>query len=185
MQVERRQVALPAQGGLPPRGKAIRMDDAYLTHTVQLVVFTLDGDRYALHLAAVERVLAAAELTHVPQAPAVVLGVLDVAGRVVPVVDLRQRFGLPAREIEPSDRLIVAYAAARPLALPADSVAGVIEVSQDQVTGGKTVFPGLDYVQGILRLDDGLVVIHDLDTFLSFDEARTLDEALHAHEGER
>ncbi len=156
------------------------MDEDRTDGSVRLVAFTLDDRRFALHLAAVERVLPAAALTPLPNAPPVVLGVLDVAGRVLPVVDVRQRFALPERDMEPTDRLIVTHTATRDLALVADAVAGVLEVPDDKVTRGETLLPGLEYVQGIVRLDDGLVLIHDVDTFLALDEATALDDAMQA-----
>lgn len=141
-------------------------------------MFVLDGRRYALPLDTVERVLAAAAPTPLPAAPAIVLGALDLAGQVVPVVDIRRRFGLPEREIEPADRMIVAHAGTRTLAVLADEVAGVVDAPEPVVTIGSELLPGVGYVRGIARLADGLVVIHDLATFLSLDEARALDEAM-------
>ena len=62
-----------------------------------IVVFTLDEQRYALHLLAVERVVRAVEVTALPEAPEIVLGVVNVKGRIVPVINVRRRFRLPER----------------------------------------------------------------------------------------
>lgn len=138
-----------------------------------LVVFRLQGQRYALRLAVVERVVAVAEITLLPQAPVIVLGVINMGGRVVPVVDVQRRFGLPGRDIELSDRLIVARSSCRTVALLVQCVDGLIYCSQTQVEAAHD-----RYIEGVVKLADGLVLIHDLDTFLSPLEERTLQQAL-------
>jgi hypothetical protein len=78
-----------------------------------IVVFNLDEQQYALHLAAVERIVRVAEITPVPKAPAIVLGVINVQGQVIPVINIRKRFRLPDREMSLSDHLIIARTAKR------------------------------------------------------------------------
>ena len=145
---------------------------------VQLVAFSLEGQGYALPLASVERVLPAVALTPLPEAPAIVLGLLNLGGRVVPVVNIRRRFRLPERGVELADRLIVARTARRTLALLVDTVSGVIEVAPEIVTMVEDVLPGLTHVRGVVRVSTGLILVHDLETCLSLDEAVALDEAL-------
>lgn len=144
----------------------------------QLVVFRLDEQRYALSLAAVERIVRAAELTLLPGAPSIVLGAIDVEGRILPVLDVRRRFGLRERELSPADHFLIARTAPRAVVLVVDEAQGVIECSQDEIIGSAQIVPGLEQFQGVVRLDDGLVLIHDLEKFLSLDEARALDEAI-------
>ena len=74
----------------------------------QYVVFTLDEQRYALHLAAVERIIPVVEITPLPKAPDLVLGIINVGGQIIPVIDTRKRFRLPERELNLSDVLITA-----------------------------------------------------------------------------
>jgi purine-binding chemotaxis protein CheW len=155
--------------GLPnlPRGAA-----------ESLVVFGLDEQRYALHLAAVERVVLVAETTPLPGAPEIVLGVINVQGRIIPVVDIRRRFRLPEREIRLSDHLIIASTSWRAVALVVDAVAGVIERPAGDLIAADRILPNLDYLKGVAKLDDGLILIHDLDAFLSPVEERKLEQAL-------
>ncbi len=145
---------------------------------MQLVVFALDRQRFALPLESVERALRLVDVRPLPRAPRIVRGVIDVAGRIVPVVLPRERFGLPPRESGLEDRLLMARAGTRTVALLVDEVDGVAECDESRLVDAAALVPGAGYVRGIARLDDGLVVIHDLDTFLSLDEARRLDEAL-------
>ncbi|HVU24670.1 MAG TPA: chemotaxis protein CheW [Opitutus sp.] len=144
----------------------------------QFVVFGLDERRFALRLPTVERVVRVVAIDPLPKSPAIVLGVVNIGGRVTPVVDPRRRFHAPAREPVATDHLIVARTAQRPVALLVDSVMGVVEQPAGQITPADAILPGLDYVEGVVKLEDGLIFIHDLDTFLSLEEARTLDAAL-------
>lgn len=150
------------------------------TASLQIVVFLLEGQRYGLNLDVVERVLPALELTALPAAPQIVLGVFDLHGQLVPVADIRQRFQLPARELSPDQQLIVARTAVRRIAFMVDASTGVIDVPDTSVVGAGDILEGLPYVQGVARTADGLVLIHDLDTLLALDEVAALDAALPA-----
>ena len=144
----------------------------------QLVVFALDEQRYALHLSAVERIVRVAEVTPLPKAPEIVLGVINVQGQIIPVADIRRRFRLPEREIDLSDQLIIAKTSKRTVALVVDEVTGVIERLQQDVIPTENVLPGLEYVEGMAKLEEGMVLIHDIDKFLSLEEDRKLAAAL-------
>ena len=144
----------------------------------QLVVFTLDDRRYGLALSAVERAVRMVDVTPLPQAPQIVLGVVNVQGRVVPVVNLRRRFRLPERDFALADQLLIARTARRPVALAADAVTGVLEYSAQEAAGAPDIVPGIEYVEGVVKLPDGLVLIHDLDRFLSLEEEAALGRAI-------
>ena len=157
-----------------------------MTQPTQLVVFGLDAQRYALPLESVERIVRAVETTRLPNAPALVLGAINVAGRVLPVLNLRRRFGLPEREISPEDQFLIAHTARRAVALVVDEALGMVECPATEIIQPTQIAPGLEQLQGVVRLDDGLVLIQDLEKFLSLDEARALDEAMNQevlHEG--
>jgi purine-binding chemotaxis protein CheW len=140
---------------------------------LELVSFAVDGRRLGLELEAVERVVAMVAIDPLPGAPEAVLGAIDVAGTVVPVYDVRRRLGLPVREYGPDASLVLARTARRMVALPADAVDGVRSV--DAVTDGEAI--GLEHIAGVAPLDDGLLLIEDLDAFLTPEEERRLAEA--------
>jgi purine-binding chemotaxis protein CheW len=144
----------------------------------KLVVFRLDELRIALLLTAVERIVCAVEVTPLPGAPAVVHGAIDMQGRILPVLNLRRRFRLPEREIGPTEQFLIASTARRAVALVMDEAQGVIEVEQSAVIGADRIVPDLEQFQGVVKLDDGLVLIHDLEEFFSLDEACALDTAM-------
>jgi len=143
-----------------------------------LLVFRLEEQRYALPLLAVERVVRAAEITPLPQAPAVIHGAIDIEGRILPVLDVRRRLGLPPREIQPSDQFLLARMAQRTVVLAIDEAQGLVECPPGGVVAPMTLAPGLEHIRGIVRLDDGLLLIQDLEKFLSLDEALALDRAM-------
>jgi purine-binding chemotaxis protein CheW len=151
-----------------------------MTERTELVVFRLEGQRYALQLGAVERFVRAVEVTPLPGAPAIVLGAIDVGGSVLPVLSLRRRFGLPEREVGVEDQFLIARTSSRTVALVVDEALGVIDVPAEEVTAAGRIVPGLEQVQGIVTLGDGMVLIHDLETCLSLDEERALADALDA-----
>jgi purine-binding chemotaxis protein CheW len=145
---------------------------------MQLLLFTLDDRRYALTLSSVDRVIFMVDITPLPKAPASVLGVVNVAGAIVPVYDLRKRFGLPERETNISDNLIITTTSKQKAALVADNVRDVLEVPEEKLITAEKIFPEMEYVKGVVKLQDGLVLIHDLEKFLSSEEERLLDGAL-------
>ena len=118
-----------------------------------------------------------------PKAPAIVLGAINVHGRVLPVLDVRQRFLLPDRQMCPADWFLVAHTARHTVVLVVDESEGVVERPPADIVVSTQIVPGLDDFPGVVRLDDGLVLIHDLERFLSLDEARALDEAMDERPG--
>jgi purine-binding chemotaxis protein CheW len=144
----------------------------------QLVAFILGEQQYALPLTTVQRVVRMVEVTPLPSAPAVVLGVIDLQGNIIPVMSMRKRFGLPESETSLSDQLIVADTATRRVALVVNSVTGVLERTTEEVTEAEKIVPGGQYVEGITRLGDGILFIHNLEHFLSKKEGEQLDGLL-------
>lgn len=143
-----------------------------------LLIFQLNGQRYALPLAVVERVVSAVEVTPLPGAPTLVLGAINLEGCVIPVLDMRQRFGLPRREIYPEDQFLIAHTVHKVVALVIDEALDVIEKAPSAVCSSASITSGLDQFKGMIQLDDGLVLIQDLEKFLSLDEARALDAVM-------
>ena len=141
-------------------------------------MFRLDEHRYALPLPAAERVIRAVEVTPLPKAPAVVIGVIDVHGRVLPVFNLRRRFSMPEREVDPADWFLIAHTTRGAVVLMIDEAEGVVEAPADDTVDSIPIVPGFAQFPGVARLDDGLVVIHDLEQFLSSTELRQLDDAM-------
>lgn len=148
--------------------------------TDQYVLFALDEQRYTLPLANVEKVVPAVYVTPLPQAPDIVTGIIDVQGQVVPVINLRRRFHLPERTLELTDQFIIVRMSRRTVALTVDSVSGVIDIPQRAIVPRTAILPSVEQVVGVMPQEDGIILIHDLETCLSFVEECTLDTALRA-----
>ncbi len=143
-----------------------------------IVVFSLDERYYALDLSVVERTERMVEVTPMPQAPEIVVGVIDVRGRIIPVLNIRKRFRLPERDAVISDQLVIAHTARRTIAFTVDAVCGVVKHSEQEIIEPASVLPGTDYVKGVVKFADGMIFIHDLDSFLSLEEEILLESAI-------
>jgi purine-binding chemotaxis protein CheW len=149
----------------------------------QLVVFSLDDYRYAVRLTTVERAVRAVEITPLPKGPEIVAGVINLGGVIVPVLNIRRRFRLPEQELKPGDQFLIALTAKRTVALVVDEVCGTVECSPREMIETEKIVPGLEYVTGVVKLEDGMLFIHDLDRFLSLEEEKTLDAAINGEKG--
>ena len=143
-----------------------------------LVVFSLDDQRYAVALSSVKRSIRVVAITPLPAAPPIVLGIIDLGGEVIPVINIRKRFNHAPRDLRLSDHLVIVMAGKRTVALLVDETKGVIEASPESYAPAGGILPRLEFVDGAVKLDDGLILIHDLDSLLSLDEDKAIDRAL-------
>ena len=151
-----------------------------MTLPERIVPFSVEGLRLALPVEKVERVIPACAVTLLPKAPMAVLGVIDLGGQVIPVFDLRQRFGLPQKGLLPENRMIIARSSKRTVAMVADDVQGVIEAGPEMTAASGEVLPELAHVKGVVKTAKGMVVIQDIDSFLSLEEEEELSMAIEA-----
>ncbi len=143
-----------------------------------IVVFMLEGSKYALSLSAVDRVVPSVAITPLPEAIPIILGVINYQSIIIPALNIRKRFHLLDREIRLADHLIIAKTSKRVVALLADEVKGVFEIGNCNPVKPEDISSSLKYVDGIIQMDDGLVIIHDLEKFLSLDEEEVLDDSI-------
>jgi purine-binding chemotaxis protein CheW len=144
---------------------------------VPILVYALGEERYGLPLSAVDRVVLAAAVTPVLNAPETVLGVINIHGQPLAVVSMRRKLGLPGGPITPSNRFIVMRTQRHVVALLVDDVADVLELPASSLIPPRDVHPGLASVMGMVKLPDGLVLIYDPDRFLALDEEAFLAES--------
>lgn len=145
-------------------------------HTV--LEFALGDDRFALPANDVIEVVRAVAITPLPGAPAAVAGAIDFHGTLVPVFDLRPRFGYPARALDPGEHFIITRAGMRVVALRTDRALGVAQLQAEQIErlGGNV--SGTRFVTRLAKTTEGLLLIHDPACFLSELENDVLEEAL-------
>ncbi len=144
----------------------------------QVVVFRLDDMMFALPMDIVIRIINSVFITPLPNAPPVILGIINMEGRILPVFDIRKRFGLPPREIIPDDRYIILQTRERTVAIVADEVDGVSGLESKNVISDDELIRKSEYIAGIVKTDSGMILIHDPDRFLSDQENRLLSEAI-------
>jgi purine-binding chemotaxis protein CheW len=142
---------------------------------IKLLTFEIWHERFGIPLADVREIVRAVSIVRLPKAPAVVEGIINVRGSVVPTLDIRARFNLPPKAVEPSDHLVIAVAKRRLVAIRVDRVTDLMTLAKSDVEDVASTVPGSDLIAGVAKLDDGLLLIHDLSTFLSATEAVELD----------
>ena len=142
----------------------------------KLICFSIDGHRFALPLLSVDRILQAVAVRNIPNAPPLLKGVMDYHGILVPLIDLRYRLKLPVRTIRASDYFLIVDTSKRKLALHIDEAGEALVPSEKDWTQTAALDPGMD-ATGILRTDEGIILIYDLETFLSSQE----EELMYPH----
>lgn len=142
------------------------------------VVFTLDEKKFALKLNLVVRITRAVEITSLPKAPTIILGIINFQGRVIPVVNMRKRFNLKPKQINVEDHFIIGKTSTRSVAIWVDSVLDIITSHEKDIIGHDTILPNIDYVEGVIKYDDEMLLIHDLDKVLLLEDEEKLEEAL-------
>ena len=143
----------------------------------QLVVFLLGAESYGVEISRVHEIIRLQAVTRVPRAPAFVEGVINLRGKVIPVVDLRRRFGLPTAEHTRASRIVVVEIGDQVVGVVVDGVSEVLSVNSATVEPPSPVVAGVDseYIHGIAKLPERLVILLDLDRVLARDERRALE----------
>ncbi|NQU65224.1 MAG: chemotaxis protein CheW [SAR324 cluster bacterium] len=144
------------------------------------VVFLIQQRLYAISLSAVERVVRAVEVTSLIDAPAVVYGLINIEKEIIPVINLRHRFNLPLREIELEDQFIITRTATRTVALWVDAIQDILEFPDQDVIPSKKILANIEDIEGTIVLDDGMILIYNLNQLLSLEEESKLSRSLDA-----
>lgn len=142
-----------------------------------ILAFDVERQRFGVPLADVREVARAVSVVRLPKAPPIVEGAINIRGDVVPVLDFRARFRLTPKGVEPSDQLVVAHAGDRTVAIRVDRVRDVMPIDEDDIERIDKVTPRGELIAGIAKLPDGLILIHDLSTFLTAAESEALSAA--------
>ena len=140
---------------------------------LQLVSFVVGAEEYAIPILAVQEINRMMSITRVPQSPPFVEGVINLRGKVIPVVDLRKRFGMPVNDNTGDERIIVVEvqgeAEGRVIGFTVDKVNRVLRIGSDIVEPAPAMACGAhsDYVQGVGKLEEGLLILLSLDKLFS------------------
>jgi len=144
----------------------------------QLVTFRLDDQEYALPIVNVVQVVRIVAITPMPEAPEFVKGVINVRGKVIPVIDLHKRFGLPPRPYDLNTQLLIAQMDGRMMALIVDVVSEVLTMPASDVESPSEIAPQMERLSAVGKLGDRLLLMLDLNRVLTFEEERRLEAVL-------
>ncbi|MEJ1297551.1 MAG: chemotaxis protein CheW [Candidatus Sedimenticola sp. (ex Thyasira tokunagai)] len=139
---------------------------------IQLVTFLLQDEIYGINVMQVQEVLRLSEIAPVPGAPSYVLGIINLRGNVVTVIDTRSRFGLNPGEISNSSRIVIIEAEKQVVGILVDSVAEVIDLHLSEVEPAPNVGnqESSKYIQGVATVNNKLLILVDLNKLLTDDE---------------
>src|ERR1700727_1960524 len=145
---------------------------------IQVVGLRVGRETFGLPIAMVREIVRVPEITSVPNAPAYIEGVINLRGRIVPVVDLRKRFGEKVPEPTKKNRIVVVELDNRPIGLIVNSASEVLKISPSEIEAPHTVFQdgALNYMTGVGKIRGRLVIMLDLSRILQRGELRKLDE---------
>lgn len=138
----------------------------------QCVTFKLDDEIYGINVMLVQEVLRVTDIAPVPGAPEYVIGIINLRGNVVTVIDTRMRFGLPSKEFDDSTRIVIIETESQTVGIVVDSVAEVVDIYSNEIETAPNV--GNDetarYIEGVVSRDDELLILVDLNKLLTEDE---------------
>ncbi len=146
----------------------------------QLVVFDLNTEAYGVDIGAVREIIRLQDITTVPGTPDFVEGVINLRGKVTPVVDLRKKLHITVAEQNAENRIVVMDIAGQDIGMVVDAVTEVLRISASAVEPPSKVITNTtdhDYLMGIAKLDEKLIILLDLDKVLSLQEKQELSEA--------
>ena len=147
---------------------------------LQLVTFEVGDEEFGIDILAVQEINRMLPITRVPQSPPSVEGVINLRGRIIPVVDLRKRFNLPVQEHGHDSRIIVVEVAGRVLGFIVERVNEVLRVDRSIVDPAPTMTTSIDsdYVQGVGKLSDRLLILLDLRRLFNAHELEAVDRTV-------
>jgi len=160
---------------------ANQADTAESTGTMQIVSFHLADEVFGVAITKVREIILMCNITHVPQSPPYVKGLINLRSTVIPVIDLRSLFGLPESEHDHENRIMVMQVGSRTVGIIVDGVDEVLRISQKDIAPPPATVCSLghEYLEGLVRLEEQLLILLDIDKVLG-GEHEALDAALSA-----
>jgi purine-binding chemotaxis protein CheW len=153
--------AVDSRESSPMERDARRQD----SKVIQLVGFRLDGADYAIPITKIQEIILMKPVTRLPQVPPFIEGLINLRGVVIPVISLRKRFDMPAREVDDETRTIVLSLHDKVVGCIVDSVTRVMRLTGDQIQPAPTTVSTVarNYISGLAKLEDRLLIVLDVE----------------------
>ena len=146
---------------------------------MQLVSFRLAKEEYGVEITKIREIILMGDITQIPQTPHYVNGLINLRSTVIPVIDLRKRFGLPEGESTDESRIMVLHVGTRTIGIVVDAVSEVLRVTRDQIAAPPSTVVSVErkYLTGLVKLEERLLILLDIDTIFSEEDTTALDAA--------
>ena len=147
-------------------------------HLIQLVTFKIGHEEFGVDILKVQEIIRMLAITKVPNAPAFVEGVINLRGKVIPVIDMRRRFGMAGAAHDSHTRVMVMDLQGQIIGFVVDAVSEVLRIQESTVEPPPAVVAGIgsEYMRGVGKLEDRLLILLDLDKLLTEQEMEHLAE---------
>jgi len=144
---------------------------------IQLVIFKLGNESFGVEIATVESIIKMQTITRLPQAPSFVEGIINLRGKIMPVIDLRRRLNIDLTTITKESRMVVVALSGTTVALIVDQVKEVLPINDDIVEAPPAISQSVDtrFIEGIAKINDGLVILLNLAKVLNTSETSLLE----------
>jgi len=145
-------------------------------------IFRIDDQLFGVAVSKVEKIIRAAAVITLPDVPETIVGLLNVEGRILPVVDIRKKWHLPERDMEVDDRIII-FKAGTLLSFIVNGVVGVVQLDQLEFQQANKIHPILEhYIEGVAKFDQNSVIIVDIARFFNDQEFSYMEKITTDHE---
>jgi purine-binding chemotaxis protein CheW len=154
----------------------MNLHDENAGQSMQMISFSVGVEEYGIDIQTVREVIRNHRITPLPRAPSYLKGVINLRGGVIPIIDLRERFGIDDRESTAESRVIVVEIGGKPVGMVVNSVSHVLRIAMSQIEEAPDWVGGLTnaYVRGIVRVEEKLVVLLNIDSMLTGSELQEI-----------
>ena len=160
-------------------------DDAHASDDLlQLVVFQLGGEEFGVEIMQVQEIIRMPEITRIPQSPEYVEGVINLRGKIIVVINLDTKFDLHSKELDDDSRIIIVEVGDNVVGMVVDSVSEVMRLASSSVEPAPEIISTkikADYLKGVGKLDERLLILLDLERVLNEDEMTRVETVSEMH----
>lgn len=149
-----------------------------MNDTIKLITFLIDGQMGAFPMQAVKRIIRAVAVSPLPDAPALLEGVINYHGAVIPVFNLRKKLKLSEKPVSPTDRFLLLQHKGKYICLPVDDVTGFDEIEQQKIDSAAELWDGLQGARKIAKTDSSFIFVEDPAEFFRLLDQEDINEAL-------